>query len=69
MVAELTTEWEGVLVGDAGYFVKEAVFWGLYKRHRYILSATRKHMKRVMSGEQKQLLRDRSRIETVWDVL
>ncbi|MHB9294192.1 hypothetical protein Holit_03319 [Hollandina sp. SP2] len=26
-------------------------------------------MKRVMSGEQKQLLRDRSRIETVWDVL
>jgi hypothetical protein len=69
VVAELTKELEGVFVGDAGYLLKEEVFRELYERHRHIMSATRKNMKRVMSGEQKQLFRDRSRIETVWDVL
>jgi hypothetical protein len=69
VAAELTKEPEGVFVGDAGYLLKEEVFRGLYERHRHIMSATRKNMKRVMSGEQKQLPRDRSRIETVRDVL
>jgi hypothetical protein len=49
--------------------LKEEVFRGLYERHRHIMSATGKNMKRAMRGEQKQLLRDRSRIERVWDVL
>ncbi|MHB9291927.1 hypothetical protein Holit_01015 [Hollandina sp. SP2] len=60
---------EGVFVEDAGYLLKEEVFRELYERDRHIMSATRKNMKRVMTGEQKQLLRDRSRIETVWDVM
>jgi hypothetical protein len=66
---ELTRELEGVFVGDAGYRLREEVFQELYERHRHILSATRKNMKRVTTGKQKQLFRDRSRIETVWDVL
>jgi hypothetical protein len=69
VVTEITKELEGVFVGDAGYLLKGEVFWELYERHRHIMSATRKNMKRVMSGEQKQLLRDRSCIETVRDVL
>jgi hypothetical protein len=68
-VSETTKELEGLFVGDAGYLLKEEVFWELYNRHRHIMSASRKNMKRVMTGEQKQLLRERSCIETVWDVL
>ncbi|MHB9291720.1 hypothetical protein Holit_00803 [Hollandina sp. SP2] len=69
VVVELTQEREGVFAGDAGYLLKEEVFRGLYERDRHIMSATRKNMKRVMTGEQKQLLRDLSRIETVWDMV
>jgi hypothetical protein len=69
VIMEITKELEGVFVGDPGYLLKEEVFWELYERHRHIMSATRKNMKQVMSGEQKQLLRDRSCIETVWGVL
>jgi hypothetical protein len=69
VVSEITRELEGVFVGDAGYLLREEVFRQLYEKHRHIMSATRKNMKRVMSGEQKQLLRDRSCIETIWGVL
>jgi hypothetical protein len=63
-VPELTRELEGVFVGDTGYLLREELFRELYERHRHILSAMRKNKKRVMSGEQKQLLSGRSRIET-----
>jgi hypothetical protein len=69
VVSEITKDLEGLFVGDAGYILKEEVFQELYERHRHIMSATRKNTKRVMSGEQKQLFRDRSCIETTWDVL
>jgi hypothetical protein len=68
VVSEITGEAEGVFVGDAGYLLREEVFWELYERHRHIMSAAGKN-KRVMTGEQKQLSGERSRIETVWDVL
>jgi hypothetical protein len=69
VVREITAGLEGLFVGDAGYLLREEVFWELYEQHRHIMSAVRKNMKRVMSGEQKRLLRERSRIETIWDVL
>jgi hypothetical protein len=56
-------------VGDAGYLLREEVFQELYERHRHIMSAAGKNMKRVTSGEKKQLFRDRSCIETIWGVL
>jgi hypothetical protein len=68
-VCETTKDLEGLCVGDAGYLLKEDVLRELYKRHQHIMAASRKNMKRVMRGEQEQLLRDRSCIETVWDVL
>ncbi|MDR1100246.1 MAG: IS982 family transposase [Treponema sp.] len=69
VVPEITKDLEGLFVGDAGYLLREEIFRELYERHRHIMSAARKNMKRVMNGEQKQLFRDRSCIETIWDVL
>jgi hypothetical protein len=66
---DVTKDLEGLFVGDAGYILREEAFQELYERHRHIISATRKNIKRVMSGEQKQLFRDRSRIEMIWGVL
>jgi hypothetical protein len=68
--AELLTDGlSGVFVGDAGYLLKQEVFVRLFEKHKRILSAARKNMKRLMSKEQGLLLRKRSIIETVWDVL
>ena len=65
----LTDGLTGLFVGDAGYLLKQEVFVRLFERHKRILSAARKNMKRLMSKQQGQLLRKRSIIETVWDVL
>jgi hypothetical protein len=69
VAGEISKDLEGLFVGDAGYLLREEVFQELYKRHRHIMSAAGKNMKRVMSGEQKQLFRDRSCRETTWGVL
>jgi hypothetical protein len=69
VAGEITKDLEGLFVGDAGYLLREEVFQELYERHRHIMSAAGKNMKRVMSGEQKQLFGDRSCIETTWGVL
>jgi hypothetical protein len=58
VAGEISKDLEGLFVGDAGYLLREEVFQELYERHRHI-----------MSGEQKQLFRDRSCIETIWGVL
>jgi hypothetical protein len=59
----------GLFVGDAGYLLKQDEFSRLYEKHKRILSASRKNMKRLMTEEEGRLLRRRSIIETVWDVL
>jgi len=59
----------GLFVGDAGYLLKKEVFVRLFEKHKRILAGTRKNMKRLMTKEQGHLLRKRSIIETVWDVL
>jgi hypothetical protein len=69
VVSGITKDLEGLFAEDAGYVLKEEVFQERYERHRHIMSAPGKNMNRVMSGEQKQLFRERSRIETIWDVL
>jgi hypothetical protein len=48
--AEITKEL-GVFAGDTGYLLKEEAFRELYERHRYMMIATRRNMKRVMAGE------------------
>jgi hypothetical protein len=45
------------------------VFVRLFKKHKRILAAARKNMKRLMTEEQCALLRKRNIIETVWGVL
>jgi ribosomal protein L32 len=69
LAENITGGLEGTFVADAGYILKESTLQSLYEKHRRILAAARKNMKRVMSQEQKQLFRKRSIIETVWDVL
>jgi hypothetical protein len=68
-VTAVTEGLEGLFVGDAGYLLKVEDFQALYEKHRHIMSAARKNMKRLMTAEQKQLFRNRSSIETTWDVL
>jgi hypothetical protein len=65
----LTEGLTGLFVGDAGYLLKQEVFVRLLKKHKRILAATRKNMKRLMTEEQGLLLRKRNIIETVWGVL
>jgi hypothetical protein len=69
VVTEMTEGLEGLFVGDAGYLLRRDVFRALYEKHRHILSAARKNMKRIMSKEQGRLFRKRSIIETTWGVL
>jgi hypothetical protein len=69
VVEDTTNALEGLFVCDAGYILKEDVFQSLYEKHRHIMSATRKNMKRVMTQEQGRLFRMRNSIETVWGVL
>ena len=65
----LTEGLSGLFVGDAGYLLRQEVFQRLFEKHKRILAASRKNMKRLMTKEQAILLRKRSIIETVWDVL
>jgi len=65
----LTEGLSGLFVGDAGYLLRQEVFMRLAEKHRRILAAARKNMKRLMGEEQQRLLRKRSIIETVWGVL
>ena len=65
----LTEGLTGLFVGDAGYLLRQELFARLFERHKHILSAARKNMKRLMTEQQGRLLRKRSIIETVWDVL
>lgn len=65
----LTDGLTGLFVGDAGYLLKQDVFVRLFEKHKRILAAARKNMKRLMTKEQGFLLRRRSIIETVWGVL
>ena len=65
----LTEGLSGLFVGDAGYLLRGEVLERLREKHRHILAAARRNMRRVMSDGQKRLLRKRSVIETVWGVL
>jgi hypothetical protein len=65
----LTDGLSGLFVGDAGYLLREEVFTRLFEKHKRILAAARKNMRRLMSEQDAYLLRKRSIIETVWGVL
>ena len=65
----LTEGLNGIFVGDAGYLLKLEVFQRLFEKHKHILAASRKNMKRLMTEEQGLLFRKRNIIETVWGVL
>jgi hypothetical protein len=69
MVEKLTEMLDGLYVADAGYLLKAETFKALFEKHKRVMAAARKNMKRLMTAEQKVLLRKRSIIETTWDVL
>lgn len=60
---------EGTFVTDAGYLLSEKELEKMYESARKPCTATRKNMKRLMTKEQYQLLRNRNVIENVWSVL
>ena len=59
----------GTVTADAGYLVKEDVFFRIFTKTRKVYIATRKNMKRIMTKKQSDLFKSRSRIETTWGVL
>jgi len=65
----LTEGLSGLFVGDAGYLLRGEVLQRLREKHRHVLAAARRNMKRLMTAEQKRLMRKRSVIETAWGVL
>jgi hypothetical protein len=69
MTEQLTKMLDGLFVADAGYLLKAETFKALFEKHKRVMAAARKNMKRLMTAEQKTLLRKRSIIETTWDVL
>jgi len=54
-----------LFVGEAGYLLRQQAFGRLFDKHKHILAASRKNMKRLMTEEQGRLLKKRSIIETV----
>jgi hypothetical protein len=48
----LTGGLNGIFAGDAGYLLGKEVFARLFERHKRILAAARKNMKRLMTEEQ-----------------
>jgi hypothetical protein len=66
---ELLENISGIFVCDSGYLLKEEDLNDFIKLNKEFFIATRKNMKRLMTKEQKQLFRKRSRIETDWSVL
>ena len=65
----LTEKIRGILVGDAGYLVKEEIFTRIMKKIGTLFIAPRKNMKGIMTKYQKDLFRRRSKIETIWGIL
>jgi len=65
----LTDGLTGIFVGDAGYMLKQEAFIRLFEKHKRILAAARKNMKRLMTEEQSLMFRKRSVIETQWGLL
>ena len=65
----LTEGLTGIFAGDAGYLLKQEVFMRLFEKHKRILAAARKNMKRLMTEDQGLIFKKRSIIETLWGVL
>ncbi|MCL2193879.1 MAG: transposase [Treponema sp.] len=53
----LTEGLSGLFVGDAGYLLRGEALQRLRKKHRHVLAAARRNMKRLMTAEQKRLMR------------
>jgi hypothetical protein len=61
----LTGGLNGIFAGDAGPLLRKGAVARLFERHKRILAAARKNMKRLMTEGQGALLRKRNIIETV----
>ena len=59
----------GIFVGDAGYMLKQDAFTRLFEKHKRILAAARKNMKRLITEEQRLMFKKRNIIETQWGVV
>ena len=67
--SDSTERLEGTIVTDAGYLLRDKELKQMYHSGRKPCTATRKNMKRLMTANQFQLLRNRNLIENVWFVL
>ena len=69
MLDELIVNLEGLFVCDAGYLLKEEEMKRFFEEEKILYIATRKNMKRLMTKEQRELFKQRSIIENVWNIL
>jgi hypothetical protein len=69
VLKEVLVDIKGIFVCDSGYLLKSEDLNNFINENKEFFIATRKNMKRMMTTEQKELFKKRSRIETDWDVL
>lgn len=60
---------EGVIVGDAGYLLKNDIWNSFLEKNIHLFTGVRNNMKKLMTREQHKELKKREIIETVWSVL
>jgi hypothetical protein len=59
----------GEIFCDSGYLLKKEELARFFKMNKRIFTAVRSNMKRLMTKDQLKGMRERSKIETVWDVI
>jgi len=65
----LSLKIRGSLTCDAGYLINEEVLARIISSIGIVFIATRKNMKKIMTREQGNLFKKRSKIETIWGIL
>lgn len=68
-LCDLIVNLKGIFVCDAGYLLKEKDLAEFFEEEKRLYIAARNNMKRLMSREQHEMLKRRSIIENIWNVL
>lgn len=69
VIKNLILNLSGIFTCDSGYLLQKENLRNFFDEEKILYTATRKNMKRLMTKQQGQLFKERSIIETMWDVL
>jgi len=69
VLKSLLRDIKGIFVADSGFLINQKELLAFFKKHQLLYIAPRKNMKKIMTKKQYEMMKKRTRIETVWDVL